>query len=101
MIELLVSETCSLCQEVKAVLDKVGIEWRKLDRSVVDLHDGWRNDGSDGYAAGFAMNERMFPVFFFDGKYVDTPTAFRNLKLGLHLHEYRKRKKLEEKEDSS
>lgn len=93
MVKLLTSKTCHVCHEMKEVLDRSGIEWSEVDSEVVELHDGWRKNGSATYAAGLASNNREFPVFFIEEKYVETAAAIRKLKLGKHLHAYRKERR--------
>jgi hypothetical protein len=82
---------------MKEVLNRAGIEWIEIDSDTVSLHEGWRGNGSTTYAAGLALNDRVFPVFFIGEKCVETSVAIRNLKLGKHLHAYRKEQREAEK----
>ena len=97
MIKLLTSKTCHLCHEMKEVLGRAGVEWSEVDSDSIKLHDGWREDGSVTYVTGLALNDRAFPVFFIEEKYVETVVAIRKLKLGKHLHAYRKEQRAGEK----
>ena len=48
--------------------------------AMMEMHDGWREDGSVELMAAHALLEQKLPVIKIDDKYYDYPGAMRRLR---------------------
>ena len=80
-IEVYSRAGCGVCEAAKAKLDLMGFEYRNHELSpLIDLHDGWRDDGSVEVLAAYASIDNRLPVIRIDEGFHDYSGAMRRLK---------------------
>ncbi len=80
-IEVYSREGCKMCGKAKEKLDLMGLEYRNHELSpLIELHDGWREDGSVEVLAAYASIDNRLPVIRIDEAFHDYSGAMRRLK---------------------
>ena len=71
---------CGKCDAAKNKLKLMGLRYTEHNLEYyVNLHDGWRTDGSADVMAAHTMLDTL-PIFRLDEEFHDYPTAMRKLK---------------------
>ncbi len=80
-IEVYSKEGCKMCGKAKEKLDLMGLEYRNHELNpFIDLHDGWREDGSVEILAAYASIDNRLPVIRIDEDFHDYSGAMKRLK---------------------
>lgn len=71
---------CGKCDAAKNKLKMMGLDFNEHNLEYyVNLHEGWRHDGSADVMAAHTMLDTL-PIFRLDDEFHDYPTAMRKLK---------------------
>ena len=71
---------CGKCDAAKNKLKLMGLNYTEHNLEYyVNLHDGWRTDGSADVMAAHTMLDSL-PIFRLNDEFHDYPTAMRKLK---------------------
>jgi glutaredoxin len=72
---------CGICEKAKEKLSRMGLEFSNRElMPAIDLHSGWREDGSVEVLSAYAWIEGRLPVIRIDEGFHDYPGAMRRLK---------------------
>lgn len=62
-------EGCALCAGAKDKLVRLNVEFTYHDlKQMVEVHDGWRDDGAVAVLAGWAAIDNYMPLIMIDGE---------------------------------
>ena len=79
-IEVYSKPGCGKCDAAKSKLKMMGLLFTEHDLQYhVELHEGWRTDGSIDVMAAHTMLDTL-PIFRVNGEFHDYPTAMRKIK---------------------
>ena len=80
-VNVYAKEGCELCEKAKKKLDLMGVDFEHCElQPILEVHDGWRDDGSIEVAAGYALMHSRIPLIRIDESYHDYSGAMRRLK---------------------
>jgi len=72
---------CKLCDSAKDKLKLMDIPFKfKEIQPFLELHDGWRKDGSVDILAAYHHHERVLPIISIDGQCFNYPLAMNYIK---------------------
>ncbi len=71
---------CGKCAAAKSKLDRMGLPYTERNLEYyVNLHEGWRNDGSADVMAAHTLLDSL-PILQLNDEFHDYPSAMRKLK---------------------
>lgn len=72
---------CQICEVAKEKMRllQVEFEFRNIEKAL-ELHDGWRTDGSVAVMAAYHSHNLALPIIFIDGVDYNYPGAMKELK---------------------
>ena len=82
-IEVYGKKGCGICDAAKEKLRLLGLPFTEFDLAAkIELHDGWRTDGTVAVMAGHADTNLGMPIILIDGEAFSYPDAMRKLRRG-------------------
>ena len=73
-------ENCGLCEAAKKKLEIMGVEYCSQSiESIMEHHEGWRDDGACAVSAMYALKETL-PIIQLDGVVMTYPQTMKALK---------------------
>jgi len=83
IIEVCGKAGCAICVAAKEKLSLMGLSFTESDLAAkIELHEGWRTDGTVAVMAGHADTNLGMPIILIDGEAFSYPDAMRKLRRG-------------------
>jgi len=72
---------CGICSAAEQKMQAMGLDYSKEDiAKYLDLHDGWKDDGSPAISAAYFMLDQRLPIFKIGTEFMSYPKAMAFLK---------------------